>query len=558
MPPTAIDDLLRRFVSHQSEAAFRMLVERYLPLVHAAALRRSHGNSALARDIAQDVFIALAKKAHALEGRTTLAPWLLSTTHLAALQHLRKEQRRLEREQKAYTMEQSAIAEEDIDWTTLRPLLDGLLSELGQKDQEAIFLRFFEGLSFAQIGERLDIGEDGARRRSSRALEKLRAQLSRRGIRSTTAICAQALVTQYVASAPSGLTSSIAAAALAGTITPAGAAAAPLLILSMNASKIAVVSLSLIAIAGLGGTAFYAHRHVQSDARTRSLQQEHAALYAEARDLRSHIQKSSPAIAQADAAEPTAGRGEKSPLPPTQPAQKAAHTISATPPNSVEELLAQIDHVLAHPELRPAFVRQIVQQLWGEDQRFFATEGVSPLQIDAIKDEAAAYAALLLDARAKRIGGEDFAGLFAAADDQSLAQVRRILGEDTFARLREYKAGANENRLVDQLAVRLYYTDTPLTGAQASQLASILVQARFSTDRSGLSQTVAGRAVSEAEHAAFRQAQSGQRVALITDAAIARARAEGSLPAITLEALQAMQANQSAQLQLAKAATSAK
>jgi DNA-directed RNA polymerase specialized sigma24 family protein len=55
--------LLHRFAVESSESAFSELVRRYLDLVYSAALRQLNGDSGLAADICQSVFIDLARKA---------------------------------------------------------------------------------------------------------------------------------------------------------------------------------------------------------------------------------------------------------------------------------------------------------------------------------------------------------------------------------------------------------------------------------------------------------------------------------------------------------------
>jgi len=52
--------LLSRFVEDHAEEAFTELVQRYLAMVHATALRRVGGDAHLAQDVTQTVFIALA------------------------------------------------------------------------------------------------------------------------------------------------------------------------------------------------------------------------------------------------------------------------------------------------------------------------------------------------------------------------------------------------------------------------------------------------------------------------------------------------------------------
>jgi DNA-directed RNA polymerase specialized sigma24 family protein len=101
-----LDDrqLLRRYATDGSEAAFGELVGRHLNLVYSAALRRTGGDIHLAQDVAQLVFTDLARKARALPADAVLAGWLHRATHYAAAQLLRTERRRVAREQEAVAM----------------------------------------------------------------------------------------------------------------------------------------------------------------------------------------------------------------------------------------------------------------------------------------------------------------------------------------------------------------------------------------------------------------------------------------------------------------------
>ena len=74
------DQLIRRFLVEGSGAAFAALVSRHLPLVYAAALRQLDNDPEAAQDVAQDVFIDLAKKARSVVGRTSIADWLYTAT----------------------------------------------------------------------------------------------------------------------------------------------------------------------------------------------------------------------------------------------------------------------------------------------------------------------------------------------------------------------------------------------------------------------------------------------------------------------------------------------
>ena len=62
--------------------------------------------------------------------------------------------------------------ESDDEWGCIRPVLDGAMRELGERDREALVLRFFARRPFAEIGRALGLSEDATRMRVQRALEK--------------------------------------------------------------------------------------------------------------------------------------------------------------------------------------------------------------------------------------------------------------------------------------------------------------------------------------------------------------------------------------------------
>ena len=140
--------LLQRYVTERSEAAFAELVQRHLPLVYFAALRRLHGDDYRARDVAQIVFTQLARQAPSLTTHSSLIGWLFTTTRNTAARLVRDEIRRTAREKEAHAM---APDPNDFapaaDWDRIHPRLDDALAQLKTKDREALLMRFFGGLS---------------------------------------------------------------------------------------------------------------------------------------------------------------------------------------------------------------------------------------------------------------------------------------------------------------------------------------------------------------------------------------------------------------------------
>ena len=223
----AMDDmaLLREYAANNSETAFAELVSRRIGFVYSAALRQVR-DPHLAGEITQTVFIILAQKAGRISDKTILTGWFFRTTRFAALAQMRAEAKRSLRRatvEKEFQMQnefQSPAVDET--WNQMSPLLDEALAALGEKDRQAVLLRFFENKSLSEVGNSLGAGEDTARKRVSRALEKLRKFFSKRGVVSTTALIAGAMAAHSVQAAPVVLVKSVSAVAIAkGSIATA-------------------------------------------------------------------------------------------------------------------------------------------------------------------------------------------------------------------------------------------------------------------------------------------------------------------------------------------------
>src|ERR1700679_3841413 len=196
-----------------SEAAFAVLAERHVNLVYSTALR-SVGNAHAAEEVSQAVFIVLANKAGRLSRRVVLSGWLYKTTRLTAANFLRGEIRRQQREQEAFMQSTLQEPADDLAWRQIAPLLDEALGKLGDRDRNAILLRFFEGKSLAEVGAAAGTSEDAAKMRVNRALEKLRKIFGKRGAAFSVVAIAGAVSANSVHAAPVGLAKAVSALAL--------------------------------------------------------------------------------------------------------------------------------------------------------------------------------------------------------------------------------------------------------------------------------------------------------------------------------------------------------
>src|ERR1043166_155827 len=118
-------ELLSRYATDHSEAAFTELIQRHVNLVYSAALRLGNGDVHRAQDVTQQVFSELARQARRLSNHPTLAGWLYTATRRMALRSLRTDRRRAAREQEAMSMNE-LVREcgSQPDWEHLRPVLE--------------------------------------------------------------------------------------------------------------------------------------------------------------------------------------------------------------------------------------------------------------------------------------------------------------------------------------------------------------------------------------------------------------------------------------------------
>jgi RNA polymerase sigma factor (sigma-70 family) len=250
--------LLCAYAKLGSEAAFSELVGRHLDFVYGTALRVLGGDEHMAKDVSQSVFVDLARKASTLVNRSILTGWLYTSTCFAAAKAVRSERRRQAREQEAHTMqEQCQTVSPEADWDRFRPVLDALMLELKEPDREALLLRFFQKCSFTEVGSKFGLGENAARMRVERALERLRDLMTRRGITSTAATLTALLTNQTIIAAPVGLAASITSASAAGAAAISGASTSALM--ALGNAKIVIVG--VLIVAGLMTPAVVQYHH---------------------------------------------------------------------------------------------------------------------------------------------------------------------------------------------------------------------------------------------------------------------------------------------------------
>jgi RNA polymerase sigma factor (sigma-70 family) len=267
--------LLRQYAENHSDEAFAALVTRHIDLVYSVALRHV-GDPHQAEEVAQAVFITLAKKAAHLRHDKALSSWLFQTTRLTASNFVRGETRRHRREQEAHM--QSILNESGSgDWPSIAPWLDDAVAGLSEKDRLAIVLRFYEGRNLREVGAALGASEDAAQKRISRAVERLREYFAKQGITIGASGLVVLISSNAVQAAPARLAAVISTTAvLAGTAVHTSTITTTTKSITMTTLQKALTTVTVVAAVSVG--ILEARKASTLNRQNQLLQQQEAAL----------------------------------------------------------------------------------------------------------------------------------------------------------------------------------------------------------------------------------------------------------------------------------------
>src|SRR3954469_21631972 len=127
-------EFLHRYVHDGAADAFAALVHRHIDLVYSVA-RRHVRSASTAEEVAQSVFIELARHARNIKPGTPLVAWLHVVSRRTAINAVRDASRRQAREKIA--AEIAAMKSPSSDWSGIEPLLDEAVESLPETDRVA-------------------------------------------------------------------------------------------------------------------------------------------------------------------------------------------------------------------------------------------------------------------------------------------------------------------------------------------------------------------------------------------------------------------------------------
>jgi RNA polymerase sigma factor (sigma-70 family) len=250
-------ELVRRFAADRDEAAFTALVRRHGPMVWGVCSRLAcHPNDA--EDAFQATFLILARKAGSLRNPESLGPWLFGVARRVALKTRHAVLRRHARECPAEDV--PAPVDDDMSWRDLRPVLDEEVGRLPEKYRLPFVLCYLEGVTNEEAARRLRCPKGTILSRLSRARERLRGRLVRRGVELSGAALATVLTANAgPAAVPPPLVTDTVRAGLAFATGSAGAGSAVSLasgvLHSMFLTKVKMTVATLVALCVVGSGA---------------------------------------------------------------------------------------------------------------------------------------------------------------------------------------------------------------------------------------------------------------------------------------------------------------
>ena len=156
-PPS--DAALMDRLARKDSAALEALYDRYSRVVYSLVLRIAQ-QATTAEEIVQDVFLQLWRNAHLYQtSRGRLEPWLFTIARNRTLDHMRLKMEKQRRREDSFDLYPAAIVAPNpeglVDRHRRAEKVRTLIQSLPDRQQKAIHLAFFEGMTHSEIAKEL-------------------------------------------------------------------------------------------------------------------------------------------------------------------------------------------------------------------------------------------------------------------------------------------------------------------------------------------------------------------------------------------------------------------
>jgi RNA polymerase sigma-70 factor, ECF subfamily len=179
------DEALLALAAREDEEALAQLYDRYGRVAYGLALRIVR-DPALAEDAVQEAFLAVWRTAGSFRAdRAKPSTWILTLVHRRAVDVVRREERRRAQpltEGAEEADERALPADEEIELTDRRRLVQEALRRLPAEQREALELAYYGGLTQSELAERLSVPLGTIKSRMFTGLRRLRDLLAEAGL----------------------------------------------------------------------------------------------------------------------------------------------------------------------------------------------------------------------------------------------------------------------------------------------------------------------------------------------------------------------------------------
>jgi RNA polymerase sigma-70 factor (ECF subfamily) len=178
-------------------SAFDVLVDRWEDRIRGAAYRFL-GSEEEAKDVAQEAFLKAYRALGGFKREARFSSWLYQIATNLCRDRLRRRRTRgtvsLEEmeETGGAIVETRPGAHDRLQQEDLARAVRRAIHALGEEQREVVILKEYEGLTFLEIAQALDVPVSTVKTRLYRGLGQLRLRLEREGIRGTVPVVAPA------------------------------------------------------------------------------------------------------------------------------------------------------------------------------------------------------------------------------------------------------------------------------------------------------------------------------------------------------------------------------
>ncbi len=249
--------LVQRFLNGRDggdQAAFAALVERHGPMV-LRVCREVLGNAHDAQDAFQATFLVLARRADSVRNADSLGCWLHGVARRVALRARSTAARRRLHERLGAAIKAAATGREERPPESWQELHEEV-ARLPRRYRELVVLCYLEGLSAEEAAIRIGCPKGTVFSRLSRARERLRGRLDRRGLALSATLANSGLTWTAKAAMPSSLLNATVRASMGfvGRL-PVEAAFASATSTAMARGVLSAMTFSKLTILGAAGLA---------------------------------------------------------------------------------------------------------------------------------------------------------------------------------------------------------------------------------------------------------------------------------------------------------------